>query len=90
MTFPTPAVLVFIWFLLTPAIRIGLWLFARDATRQMRLLVAHGGALLIMIVVSAFVLTGPEIGGMAAMLALAQLIYFAIDFFGIGADRPKG
>ena len=87
MEFPTPALLFFIWFLMTPAIRIGLWLFARTYRRPLRLLVAHGAAFLIMVVVSVFALSGAETAGMALMLAIAQGVFFAIDFFGIGTDR---
>ena len=87
MEFPTPALLFFIWFLMTPAIRIGLWLFARDYSRPVRLVVAHGSTFLIMVVVSVFALSGSETARMAVMLAIAQGVFFAIDFFGIGTDR---
>lgn len=88
MEFPTPAVLVFAWFLLTPVIRIGLWLFVRNWGRRMRLFVAHGSSFVIMVAASAIVLSGNEIGGMAVMLGVGQLAFFAIDFWNVGADRP--
>lgn len=81
MTFPTAAVLVFAWFLLTPAIRLLLWLFARRMSWLSRLFVAHAGALLIAIAASAIALDGSELGGMAILFGVFQVAGFLIDFF---------
>ncbi|MGV8839169.1 MAG: hypothetical protein ACWA6X_02575 [Bauldia sp.] len=81
MTFPTAAVLVFAWFLLTPAIRLVLWLFARRMSWLSRLFIAHVGALLIAIAASAIALDGAELGGMALLFAIFQTAGFLIDFF---------
>lgn len=81
MTFPTAAVLVFAWFLLTPTIRLLLWLFAKKMSWLNRLLIAHGGALLIAIAASAIALDGSDLGGMALLFAIFQALGFIIDFF---------
>lgn len=81
MTFPIAAVLVFAWFLLAPAIRLILWLFAKRLAWLSRLLIAHWGAFLIAIVASAIALDGPDFGGMALLFGVFQAFGFLIDFF---------
>jgi len=81
MTFPIAAVLVFAWFLLTPAIRFILWLFARRMSWLSRLLVAHAGAFLIAVAASAIALDGTDLGGMALLFGIFQAVGFLIDFF---------
>jgi len=81
MTFPIAAVLVFAWFLLTPAIRLILWLFAKRMSWLNRLLIAHGGAFLIAVAASAIALDGTDLGGMALLFGIFQAVGFLIDFF---------
>lgn len=81
MTFPTAAVLVFAWFLPTPAIRLILWLFARQMSWLSRLFISHVGALLIAIAASAIALDGTDLAGMALLFAIFQTAGFLIDFF---------
>lgn len=80
MVFPTPAVLFWAWFILTPAIRIGLWMFARNLGQTARLLVAHVSAFIVIIAATAIVLSGPELGGMAIMFAIGQVAFFVLDY----------
>lgn len=81
MTFPTAAVLVFAWFLLTPAIRLLLWLFAKQLSWLSRLFISHVAALLIAMAASAIALDGSDLGGMAVLFAAFQAMGFIIDFF---------
>lgn len=81
MIFPTAAVLFWVWFLLTPAIRIGLYLFGRRFSRLARLVLAHTAAFVIMMAATAIALSGPELGGMAVMFAIGQFAFFVLDFF---------
>lgn len=88
MEFPAPAVLFWVWFILTPIIRFLLWMFGRDLGRALRLLVAHGAAFLIIIVATAIALSGPETAGMALMFAIGQAVFFVIDFWRLGTSHP--
>ena len=80
MVFPTPAVLFWAWFILTPTIRIGLWLFARDLGRVTRLLIAHVSAFIVVIAATAIALSAEELAGMALMFAVGQAAFFVLDY----------
>ncbi len=81
MVFPTPAVLFLAWFALTPVIRIGLRLFSPSTGQRMRLFIAHAASLFIIVVVTAFLLPGPETAGMAVIFGVGQAIFFVLDFW---------
>lgn len=87
MEFPTPAVLFLAWFVLTPSIRIALRIFSPSTGRRMRLFIAHLSSLLVIIVVTAFLLDGPETAGMALIFAVGQAVFFVLDFWRAGHDR---
>jgi len=80
MIFPTPAVLFWAWFILTPAIRIGLRMFAGNLGPSARLLVAHLSAFAIIIGATAIALSAAELAGMAMMFAIGQAAFFVLDF----------
>jgi hypothetical protein len=88
MEFPAPAVLFWVWFILTPAIRFALWIFGRNLGRALRLLFAHGAAFVIIVVATAIVLSGRETAGVALMFAVGQAIFFVIDFWRLGTGHP--
>ena len=88
MEFPTPAVLFWAWFILTPAIQLGLWLFARQLGHLSRLLIAHSSAFVTILVATAFALSGPETAGMALMFAIGQAAFFVLDFLRSGSNQP--
>ena len=88
MEFPAPAVLFWVWFILTPAIRFLLWMFGRNLGRFPRLLLAHGAAYIIIVAATAIALSGSETAGMALMFAVGQAIFFIIDFWRLGTSHP--
>ena len=80
MVLPTPAVLFWAWFILTPLIRIGLRMFVHNLGSNARLLVAHLSALGIILVATAITLSAEELAGMAVMFAIGQAAFFVLDF----------
>jgi hypothetical protein len=85
MIFPVPAVLVVAWFLLTPILRFLLWIGGSRFGRITRLVAAHVGALIIMLIVTALALDAAELAGMAVLFAIGQSVFFVNDFI-----RPHG
>ena len=87
MEFPTAAVLFWVWFILTPAIRLGVWILGRRLGQLARLLVAHGSAYVIIVAATALILSGPETAGMALMFAIGQAAFFVLDFMRMGPSQ---
>lgn len=89
MIFPTSAVLFLVWFLITPTARFVLWVWATSLGWFVRLLLAHVGALVLMIIVSVIALDSDERAGMIVLLAVAQLVFFVHDLLRFrGAPPP--
>ena len=88
MEFPAPAVLFWVWFILTPITRFLLWMFGRNLGRFVRLVLAHGAALVVIVIATAIVLSGPETAGMALMFVVGQAVFFVIDFWRMGTNHP--
>jgi hypothetical protein len=86
MVFPTPAVLFWAWFILTPLIRIGLRMFAHNLGPNARILVAYLSAFVIILGATAIALSAEELAGMAVMFAIGQAAFFVLDFMRMRPD----